>query len=118
MTKIKNTDELCSKILAPLIDYCEKNRGWGKKTSGLKTVCELFNKGLSDKIGMATISRWLKKDNGKTPSGGNLLRLIEVQIQIRGRDVENKPEPTMFCIANGHIPARDGFTCKECGCNL
>lgn len=113
MTRIKTTTDLTEKILAPLVKYCSDNRG------ALTKVTELYNKGLTEKVRITSIQRWLnsngsKKDGSRfrnvQPSGGALLRLCEVWILVRGNDCESKPQPTINCIVNGHQPAREGFS--------
>lgn len=121
MTKIKTTSELTKKILAPLVKHCAENRG------ALTKVTELFNKGLSEKVRVSTVQRWLNRDASKNggsrfkivePSSGALLRLLEVWREIREVDVVNNPQPTVFCAANGCTPDHAGHNCKVCGRNL
>lgn len=121
MTKIKNTTELTEKILAPLIKFCAENRG------ALTRVTELYNKGLSDKVRVTTVSRWLNRDRKHEsgsrfkivePSGGALLRLCEVWREIREIDIINNPQPTVFCAVNGHAPDHAGHNCKLCSQSL
>lgn len=111
MTKIKSTKQLSEKILGPLKKYCAENPG------GIRLFMEKFNNGLEKPSGLNNFYKWL----GPKPvdlEGGSLLRLLETWREIRGADVENKPEPGIYCCANGHTPSNKGTACKECGVAL
>ena len=121
MTRIKTTTELTEKILAPLVKYCAENRG------ALTKVTELYNKGLTEKVRITNVQRWLNRDRSKKdgsrfkivePSSGALLRLLEVWRVIREVDVVNNPQPTVFCAANGCTSDHAGRNCKACGRSL
>ena len=114
MTKTKTTKALTDSILAPLIKHCTTHQG------ARKEVAELFNKGLSSKVRITTINKWIQADEKKRiePAGGSLLRLCEVWQTIRGKDVENAPANSIYCEVNGHAPSRNGLNCIKCGRDL
>lgn len=114
MTKVKQTNELTAKMLAPLIKYCETTEG------GMMRLVKLYNKGLTKPIHYGTIHRWLTKKGPKTfePHAGSFLRLCECYQKIRGQDVEGKPMPSIWCVVNGHCPNHEGRECKVCKCAL
>lgn len=121
MTKIKTTSELTEKILAPLVKHCAENRG------ALTKVTELYNKGLGEKVRVTSVQRWLNRNRSKEdgsrfkvvePSSGALLRLFEVWMTIRGKDVENHATPSVFCTVNGHQPNHPGSQCRICKTNF
>ncbi len=111
MTNIKNTKSLSDAILAPLIKHCTTHQG------SRKEVAELFNKGLSSKVRITTINKWIQADEKKRtpPAGGSLLRLLECWREIRQPDVVNWKEQTVYCSANGCTPSRNGDHCIRCG---
>ena len=114
MTKTKTTKALTDSILAPLIKHCTTHQG------ARKEVAELFNRGLSSKVRITTINKWIQADEKKRiePAGGSLLRLCEVWQTIRGKDVENAPANSIYCEVNGHTCSRNGLNCIKCGRDL
>jgi hypothetical protein len=110
MTKTKTTKQLADAILAPLIKHCSTHQG------ARKEVAELFNKGLSSKVRITTINKWIQSDEKKRiePAGGSLLRLLECWRDIRQPDVVNWQDQTIECAANGCVPSRTG-NCRRCG---
>jgi hypothetical protein len=111
MKKFKNTKAICDEMLAPLLAHCEK-KGYG----AMSEILALYNKGLAEPILLSTLQRWLCSDPKKRiePKGGSLLRLLEVWQSLRGKDVENNHQPSIYCAANGCEPTRDGLQCKRC----
>jgi hypothetical protein len=114
MTKTKTTKQLADAILTPLIKHCSTHQG------ARKEVAELFNRGLSSKVRITTINKWIQADEKKRiePAGGSLLRLLEVWISLRGKDCENAPANSIYCVCNGHTPSRNGLNCVRCGRDL
>lgn len=111
MTKINQTSELTAKMLAPLKDWCERTEG------GMKTVLELYNKGLAKPVSLPNIYRCLRKNKDNKvyePKAGTLLRLLECYQAIRGTDIHGEPMPSIYCTVNGHTPAHSGLCCKVC----
>lgn len=114
MTKTKTTKQLADAILTPLIKHCSTHQG------ARKEVAELFNRGLSSKVRITTINKWIQADEKKRiePAGGSLLRLCAVWMDLRGPDCENHPTPSIYCTVNGCEPTRNGLNCKRCGKDL
>lgn len=115
MTKIKNTDQLADEILLPLIEHANKTHG------ALAGLFKQFNHKLEKKVSPANFYRWLKLDPKERlqPSAGNFLRLCELWEEIRGKDVVNqKPQPLIYCLVNGHQANRSGIVCQRCGVSI
>ena len=110
LAKAVSLDQIADEMMKPLIQWVAEGDGRAGR------ILNIVNEGLAEKIPFKNVYRWLATDPEKrsSPSAGGMLRMLDAWRKIRGEDVVNVPMPSLYCVANGHEPKRDGLSCKRC----